>query len=168
MKYLSSVVFMLVMFACGNKAPKQPADQNEVVKAQVNQSPQSSLTACELLNEDVIKQYYPGASAFKKDTKNDSYELCTYLFEVSGVNQYAGLTISRGGGYEKKLDSSVKYFPQKEEVDGFENKAYYIPATGQISTWIGDDLVHMSVTVKGSGDKAMAITMTKDILAKMK
>ncbi|PZX54937.1 hypothetical protein [Algoriphagus chordae] len=171
MNKLNILLLALFLFSCNgdNTSEKtleeSSTDLDETVKAE-----KASDYPCDLYTESFIKEYFPNGENFVNKPSGSSYPTCRYSFTVDGEDYRAELTVADFGGKESTFDKAMSFQSKKEEVSGFENKAYYMSGQGQISTYKGKKMMHISMS-KDQGTagefKDQTIQAAKEILAKL-
>ncbi|MDO6758901.1 hypothetical protein Q4566_01715 [Tamlana sp. 2_MG-2023] len=155
MKTLFAITFFITIFSCGNDKKR---DQNS-----------SEIDPCNYLTEAYIKALIPEANNFRKETSGSSYPTCFYKFNIGDVESRAMLVVVLGAGKAKNFETSMSYLKNKERIQGLGEEAFYMPNTGQVSTYANKNLIHLTISkdlghVKGEY-KDLTIKAAKKILA---
>ncbi len=165
----------LAFVSCSETTENKVTDSHkEVEKTVVNtateQSSNSKGHACDYLSEDYIKSKFPNAANIKPHSSDSPYPTCSYIFQENDEHYTIGLTIARAVGDVSMLETSMSFIKmEKTALEGFGEKAYYIPKLGQISLYKSGDLIHINCSdgLKNTGREALAKEIAKELLGKM-
>ncbi|MCT4583018.1 MAG: hypothetical protein N4A35_16515 [Flavobacteriales bacterium] len=174
-KLILMTSIVLVFTSCGETTENKTADSHKgeettVENSETAQSSNSNGHACDYLSEEYIRSKFPNAENIKPHSSDSPYPTCSYIFQENGEHYTIGLTIARAVGDVSMLETSMSFIKMdKTALEGFGEKAYYIPKLGQISLYQSGNLIHVNCSdgLKNTGREALAKEIAKELLSKM-